>query len=140
MGISLLYACTKETKINTIEGSWRLVSFKWIFSDSTIFEFPGNIKMASGRAMYTENHALWLTRFKKDDDSTYTTVFGDMKFNYDGKVYKETYISANDDIYIGQTYHYNLLIENDTLIQTGPIYGESQKAGFTISEIWVRED
>lgn len=134
----MLLGCTDATK-NQIQGTWNLVYFKWNYPDSTFFEYPGNIKICNGKMMLLDDNSLWYFRYKTNTDSVYTLEFGDMKYKFDGKIYQETYLSAQDDKFIGQTFHYNVTISNDTLTLTGPGDGEVDKLGCNVLEIFVRE-
>ena len=82
---------------------------------------------------------MWYFRYKPNANSAYSIDFGDMKYKFDGKVYQETYISAQDDKFIGQTFHYKVKISNDTLTLTGPQDGEVEKLGASVIEVFVRE-
>ena len=62
-----------------------------------------------------------------------------MKYKFVGKLYQETYLSAQDDKFIGQTFHYNVTISNDTLTLTGPQDEEVNKLGASVLEIFVRD-
>ena len=138
VGAIMLTACTDAAE-NQIQGTWNLVYFKWIYPDSTVFEYPGNIQICNGRMMLLEDNAMWYFRYKPNANSAYSIDFGDMKYKFDGKVYQETYISAQDDKFIGQTLHYKVKISNDTLTLTGPQDGEVEKLGASVIEVFVRE-
>jgi hypothetical protein len=124
---------------SAIEGTWSLVYFKWVFPDSTYLEFPGNVKEATGKWMLLDGKSLWYFRYMPGNSSTYTIDFGDVNYQFDGKIYQETILSAKNSKFIGQTFHYNISIENDTLTLTGPGEGESEKLGCTVIEKFVRK-
>lgn len=136
--LAILMSCTSKPK-NPIEGTWNLVSFKWTFPDSSFFEYPGNITECSGKWMLLDSNSLWYFRYKPNNDSAFIIEFGDVKYSFDGKIYKETYRSSHDDKFIGQTFHYFVSIKNDTLTLTGPGEGESEKLGCVVIEKMVRE-
>jgi len=138
VGAILLLSCTHATK-NQIQGTWNMVYFKWNFADSTFFEYPGNIKICNSKMMLLDNNSLWYFKYKTNTDSAYTIEFGDTKYKFNGKIYQETYISAQDDKFIGRTFHYNVTISNDTLTLTGPEDGEVDKLGCNVLEIFVRD-
>jgi len=138
VGATLLLSCAHATR-NQIQGTWNLVYFKWNYSDSTFFEYPGNIKICNGKMILLDNNSLWYFRYKTNADSAYIVEFGDTKYKFNDEIYQETYISAQDDKFIGQTFHYNVTISNDTLTLTGPGDGEVDKLGCTVLEIFVRE-
>ena len=141
--VLLVSACqnkkTDDMNKSAIEGTWSLVYFKWVFPDSTYLEFPGNVKECTGKWMLSDGNTLWYFRYMPGDKSTYTIEFGDGNYQFDGKIYQETFVSSQDSKFIGQTFHYNISIENDTLTLTGPGEGESEKLGCTVIEKFVRK-
>jgi len=136
--LAILMSCASKPK-NPIEGTWNLVYFKFIFPDSTFLEYPGNVAACSGKFMLLDSNSLWYFRYKPNNDSAYIIEFGDVKFKFDGKTYQETYKSAQDDKFIGLTFHYDVSINNDTLTLSGPGEGESDKLGCVVLEKFVRE-
>lgn len=141
--VLLGFACqnkkTEDMNKSAIEGTWSLVYFKWVFPDSTYLEFPGNVKEATGKWMLSDGNSLWYFKYMPSNSSAYTIEFGDVKYQFDGKIYQETILSSQDNKFIGQTFHYNISIENDTLTLTGPAEGESERLGCTVIEKLVRK-
>jgi hypothetical protein len=134
----LLLACTATDK-DPIEGSWKLVSFKWSFPDSATIEYPGNVETAYGSWMLSDTNSLYYYKYRTNADSAYELAFGDMSYKFDGKIYRETYLASDNDQLIGQTFHYQLTIKNDTLTLSGPGEGESEKLGCTVIEKYIRK-
>ena len=134
----MLLGCTGEIK-NPIEGSWDLIYFRWTYPDSSFLEYPGNVKTCTYKWMLTDNNSLWYYRYQADADSSYISDIGDMEYKFDGKSYQETYMAAQDEKYIGQTFHYNVTIKNDTLTLSGPDKGEIERLGCSVFEIFVRK-
>jgi hypothetical protein len=139
----LVFSCqdrkNEDMNKSAIEGTWSLVYFKWVFPDSTYLEFPGNVKDCTGKWMLSGGNSLWYLKYMPSNSSTYTIEFGDMKYQFDGKIYQETYLSSQDNKFIGQTFHYSVSIKNDTLTLTGPGEGESEKLGCKVIEKFVRK-
>jgi hypothetical protein len=138
IALAILISCTSKSK-SPIEGSWSIVSYKWTLPDSTFFEYPGNIKECTGKWILSDSNSLWYFRYKFNNDSAYIVEYGDTKYKFDGKIYQETYISAKDDKCIGQTFHFEVSIKNDTLTISGPAEGEAEKLGCIILEKYVRK-
>jgi hypothetical protein len=135
--LAIFIGCTSKQK-NPMEGSWKLAYFKWTFPDSTYLEYPGNVNECTGKWMLLDSNSLWYFRYKPNNDSAYIIEFGDMIYKFDGKIYQETYLSAQDDKFIGKTFHYNISIENDSLTLSGPGEGESEELGCVVLEKFIR--
>ncbi|NMC36894.1 MAG: hypothetical protein GYA41_01040 [Bacteroidales bacterium] len=62
-----------------------------------------------------------------------------MTYSFDGMIYQETYVLSHDDEYIGQTFHYYVSVENDTLTLSGPLEGDIERLGCLVHEQFVKE-
>jgi len=137
--ISIFFLSCSQKQPNPIEGTWNLIQLKWTFPDSTILEYPGNIEYCSSSWIASGNNSIWVFKYKTPNDTAFTIEFGETEYKYDGKTYQETYLSSNDDKFIGQTFSYNLRIKNDTLTLTGPAKEEQEKLGLKILEVFVKK-
>ncbi|MEN8119249.1 MAG: hypothetical protein ABFS35_02840 [Bacteroidota bacterium] len=136
---AFLLSCNSVDK-NPLEGTWKLIEFKFTFPDSTVIEYPGNVTKCYSSWMLSGSNSLWYYKYKTDLDTVYSIDFGDMTYTFDGKTYKETYLATQDEKFIGQTFTYEIEIKNDTLTLSGPAPNEVEKLGCTVYEVLVRSD
>lgn len=127
------------TKTTPSGGTWNLVSLKWTYTDSTSYEYPGNLVECSGRWIVSNDNSLFYYKYKTNEDTVYTIEVWDVKYKYESNIYEETYIEAPDNNLIGQKIHYKVSINNDTLTLSGPNKEESSILGCVVLEKYVRD-
>ena len=130
-------SCNQQEK-SPIEGTWEMVSGKWTRPDSTIYEYPGNIKDLSQLYMFSKNYFMWCGRFMTD--TVTVNNWGGGSYQFDENKFEQTILyHPNPDI-IGIKLVFELVIKNDTMIITGPIGGDEKKFGTKLTEVYIRKD
>ncbi len=130
-------SCNQQEK-SPIEGTWEMVSGKWTRPDSTIFEYPGNIKDLSQLFMYSKNYFIYCGRFMSDTATR--DNYGGGTYQFDENKYEETILYFSNPDNIGIKLAFELVIKNDTLIKTGPIGGDEKKFRTKLTEVYIRKD
>jgi hypothetical protein len=133
----LFTSCCQQEK-SPLEGTWEMVSGTWTLPDSTVFEYPGNIKEGSQLFMYSKDYYLFSGRFKMD--TIFHDNYGGGTYKYGENKYEETLLYFVDSSSIGQTLAFQIDIKNDTLIKTGPLGDDAKKFGNTLVEVYIRKD
>ena len=134
--VSFNSSCQQEK--SPIEGTWEMVSGKWTLADSTIFEYPGNIKDLGQLFMYSKNYFIFCGRFRPD--TVTMDNYGGGTYQFDENKYEETILYFPNPDNIGIKLAFELVIKNDTLIKTGPIGGDEKKFGTKLTEVYIRKD
>jgi hypothetical protein len=128
-------SCNQQEK-SPIEGTWEMVSGMWTMPDSTIYEYPGNIKDLSQLYMFSKNYFMWCGRFMSD--TVTRENYGGGTYQFDENKCEQTILYHPN--LIGITVVFELVIKNDTLIITGPIGGDVNKFRTKLTEVYIRKD
>jgi hypothetical protein len=133
----IMGGCTQQKK-SPIEGSWQLVSGKWMQGDSLLGEFPGKF-VVSDIKMWSKGHFLFAGQFKSD--TTVMDSYGGGTYKLEGNQYEETLQFHVWKSAVGTTVKMLMEIRNDTLIQTYPLgnNGQVDKNNFS-QEKYIRLD
>jgi hypothetical protein len=132
-----IISCTQPAK-SPIEGSWQLVSGKWMDGDSLLGEFPGKFTVSDIK-MWSKGHFLFVGQFKSD--TTIMDNYGGGTYKIEGNQYEETLQFHVWKSAVGTTVKMLVEIKNDTLIQTWPVgaNGQVDKNNFS-QEKYIRLD
>lgn len=135
----LLIGCMQPVQ-SPIAGAWEMVAGKWVSLDSTrIYEFPGNLE-GNQICIYSDKYYLFSGRFKLDTAPDFSDNYGGGIYAYDGEKYEENLMFFPDPETIGKTLAFDLVINGDTLIKTGPIDVTEDMFWGTLREVYVRKD
>jgi hypothetical protein len=137
MMVLFISSCTQPAK-SPIEGSWQLVSGRWMDGDSLIGEFPGKLTVSAIK-MWSKGHVLFVGQFKSD--TIVMDSYGGGPYKLEGNQYEETLQFFAWKSEIGNTVKMVVEIKNDTLIQTWPLgtNGQVDKSNFN-QEKYIRLD
>ncbi len=127
-----------STTSNSITGTWKLASSKIISKGDTTITFPvANQEMIK---MFTEREFAF---FKHNTNRTSkdSAVFdaGSGTYTLDGENYSEHLTYCNYREWENRDFHFNLRVQNDTLIQTGIEKIDSLNIDQEILEIYVKK-
>lgn len=123
---------------SSIAGTWKLVSSKIISKGDTTITFPiANQEMIK---MFTDKEFAF---FKHDTNhaSKDSAVFdaGSGTYTLNGEAYSEHLTYCNYREWENRDFHFNLRVQNDTLIQTGIEKIDSLNINQEILEIYVKK-
>ena len=133
--ILFLFVCSSCCKISQVEGTWELVSAKWIFADTDTVEFP-NSEYDREVKMLGKTHLLFIRQDTTNNDLFFS---GGGTFALEGNKYTETLEFADWITDIGSTLTYECQFENDMWIMTGPVLEEGEEeAPWQLREEWKK--
>ena len=130
--------CNHETK-SSIIGTWEPVKIKWDFLDSTVIEYPGNVSQCEALWIITETDNSYAVNYMIPPDTSFTLDFSAGPYTFDGKIFKETRTFSTDTLLINQSFTWELQLNNDTIIISGPAEEEVQRLGCKVYEVWIRK-
>lgn len=138
--VLILVSCSSENMSNKklpIEGTWLLLSGETIIKNDTTFtDYTSGQKTIK---IINENHFSFLRHdLNKGIDSSAIFVAGGGKYSLDGSVYTEHLEYCNFREWEDNTFHFDVKIFNDTLIQKGVEKIEDLGVDQVIIETYVR--
>jgi len=130
-----LFGCRPEKK-NPIEGTWDLISAKYTRADTTISMTKD--KVNHGMKMIHDNHFVFVGRFVLKNDTI--DNYGGGTYTLEDHNYTETILYHTSKSVIGKTVHFEVYVNNDTLLQKGPRKGADPEEflGWELAETYVR--
>jgi len=128
-----LLGCARE-KMNTLEGTWRLVAGTNKFADTT-YDYA---KMGyDGIKMWCGNHFVFVGRVVRNGDTT--NNYGGGTFTQEGNTYTEVISYFPVRTMVGDTISFEVQVKNDTLIQKGPLKtGKYRDTKWELYEVYER--
>jgi len=123
-----LTGCSQET--NPFVGSWKLVSQKLIFSDTTI---TADASTLQSMKILSQTHFAYVTD-KTHQDSTIFLRAGAGTYTHSDKEYAEKIEYSSDPVMLGKTYRFSFEMEGDTWTHIGDI----EDYDVRIEEVWRR--
>jgi hypothetical protein len=106
---------------NPVEGTWELVSAKWISADTV--EFP-NSEYDREWKMIGKTHFLFV---RQDTTAKDLSFFGGGTYIFEDNKYTETLEFVSWEFLIGIPITYECKFEDDMWIMTGPVVEEGEK-------------
>jgi hypothetical protein len=143
MAVASLLACgvlaaDAHSADSPLVGTWEMTSMKSVTSDGTTYSLPGNVS-GSQLKTYSKGHFLFVGRFKAGEEAL--DNYGGGTFALDGDDYQETLLYHVTHEAVGQTLHFKLVIEGDTMTLTGPVDPKEQTSlGGQLIEVYRRRD
>lgn len=137
----IFVSCSQEIKNNEklpIEGTWLLISGETIVKEDTTFtDYTDQQKTIK---IINENHFSFLRHdLNKGVDSTAVFVAGGGKYSLEGSTYTEHLEYCNFREWEDNTFHFEVTINKDTLIQKGIEKIEDLDVNQIIIETYVRQ-
>lgn len=136
--LGILLSCQPKTETQLpIEGTWLLLSGETIIKkDTTFTDYTAGQKTIK---IINENHFSFLRHdLNKGADSTALFVAGGGKYSLKGNTYTEHLEYCNFREWEDNTFHFEVKIKNDTLIQKGVEKIEDLGVDQIIVETYVR--
>lgn len=132
-----LFACTSEKPANPIEGTWLLLNGITIQqNDSTFTDYTQNQKTIK---IINQDHFSFLRHdLNKGADSAAVFVAGGGKYFLEGNKYTEHLEFCNYREWEDNTFHFEVQLRGDTLVQKGIEKIEELGVDQVIIETYVR--
>jgi hypothetical protein len=126
----LSYSCCEKNKV---EGTWELVSAKWLSADTVEFptsEYDREVKM------FGKTYVLFIRQDTTNEDLFFA---GGGTYKLEGNKYIETIDFTSWGGGVGSISTYNCEFRDSMMITTGPFNDEGDKMpGFQLHEEWKR--
>ena len=115
--ISLIIGSCVQEKKSPIEGAWKLIYGNWYFSDTTNYQFPGNLTIDQIK-LFSKEYVAWVGQYKQD--TVVTDNYGAATYTLEGERFTENLLYRSG--YSPDAVKVMILLEvrNDTLIQKWP--------------------
>jgi len=128
--IAILFGCDSE-KMNEIEGSYELLSGKYITPDTTVLA-PGD--SSKHIKIFNKTHFATITKnFSLGEKNSFN--FGN--YNYENNIYKEYVMFSSQNVQIGSSFTFLITIEEEQFKIKGPIAdADEENHAWQIEEIW----
>ena len=136
--ITFIIASCNQQQVKPNEGAWNLVDWQVIAGDTVAEKFEdftgSQIKMWSG------DHFIFVGRYKKINDTTYSDTYGGGTYTLDGNHYVETVLYHDAHEWINSKPKMLLEVKGDSLIQTFPVDTNWQinKSNYVVVEKYIR--
>jgi len=130
--ILFLFVCSSCCKKNQVEGTWELVSAKWIFSDTNILEFP-NSEYDREVKVIGKTHVLFIRQDTTDKELYFS---GGGTYTFEGNKYTEILDFTDWGSDLGTTSVYDCEFKDSMWIITGPVNEGENVPKWKLREEW----
>lgn len=127
-------ACTVEESDPSIEGTWRLITGKYVDED-TVIEYP-RTAVAEHMKIISENHYATVWQDNNEDDDI-TAGYNGGTYTYKNGIYSENHPFFSIATRRGNTEHFAVTVTNDRLFMV-PCLPDGTPNKYGNYEEWVR--
>jgi hypothetical protein len=131
-------AADKPSTRGPLEGTWELVSMDWTGKGKDTVSVSGT--SCRQLKMYAKGHFTFVGRFTEGDKPA-SDRYGGGTYTLTANDYVETLQFHMNTTLVGKTLHFKLVVNGNTMTQTGPIPVEDQESfGGQLVEVYRRLD